>query len=151
MAPVTGRAGCSQSCLSVMDWGICWPSQPGANASDRGWVWWEGMFKLPNSSAWPMFCVWAHLCLLLTQYQRQKGQAYLWVTWVRSSALYFSSFLTKSRSSGVTVANSWSSLNTTDWALACHAGRQLSKCLSHFFVSRHTGCLCPRISSRVIM
>lgn len=124
-------AAASAACQWWME-GCAGPASQGPMTSGRKRAWWEGMFKLPNSSVLPLFCVWAHLCLLSRQYQGLKGWVYLWVTQAWSSALYFSSFLTKNRSSGATVANSCPSTSTTDWALTCQTRKQLSVCLSHF-------------------
>lgn len=49
-----------------------------------------------------------------------------------SSALCFSSFLTKHRSSGVRVANSPTSANIAECTFTCQARGQLSTCPAHF-------------------
>lgn len=112
-----------------MNWAACWPSQP---TSYRKRAWWGGMFERPNPSVLPVFCVWAHFCLLLRQYQGHKGHHFLPVTQTWSSALCFSSFLTKHRSSGVRVANSPTSANIAECTFTCQARGQFSMCPAHF-------------------
>lgn len=63
------------------------------------------MFESLNSSVLPMCCAWAQFWLLLRQYQEQKGQVHLAVTWHGLQLCIFHP-LTKNWCSGVAVTNS---------------------------------------------
>lgn len=140
VAPEAGHADRCQSGLSVMDWGLCWPSQPGASDFRQ-----KTCLGGRNAQVAKLLSLAYVLCLGPSVFtfeavpetkrpslsSRDMSMAFSFLFFILSHQEQ-RPILDLSSQLLTTVANSWPFTSTTDWAKTSHAGRQLSLCLPHF-------------------
>lgn len=146
MAPEAGHAGCSQRRLSVMDGGVCWPSQPGAKDFRQ-----KTCLVGRNVQVAQLLSLAYVLCLgpSVFTFEAVPGTKRPSFSLSDTSMVFSFIFFILSHQEQELWGDS-------SQFLSLHQHRRLSSDLPDqettvrvsfpFLASRHTGCLCPRIS-----